>query len=247
VLVRPGGLPSAHVFCGDAVTAKAVEEGALEVAMRLGGFRGEATWPAALAVVAAIVLQLLLPQKLVPGTRWVLPALEVALLLPLAVGSRYRHHRESAWARMLAITLIAVINLANLFSLVLLTYYLVHGGKAGGHELILAAIDIWLTNIVVFGLWFWEIDRGGPGARTAPEQDPPEFLFPQMQNPSIAPKGWRPVFFDYLYVSLTNAAAFSPTDTMPLSLRAKGLMGVQSIASLITVALVAARAVNILS
>jgi hypothetical protein len=229
------------------VTAKAVEEGALEVAMRLGGFRGEATWPAALAVVAAIVLQLLLPQKLVPGTRWVLPALEVALLLPLAVGSRYRHHRESAWARMLAITLIAVINLANLFSLVLLTYYLVHGGKAGGHELILAAIDIWLTNIVVFGLWFWEIDRGGPIDRCREDHGEPDFLFPQMVTPQAAPPDWSPNFVDYLYVSFTNATAFSPTDTMPLTRQAKFLMAVESLASLVTVAVVAARAVNILN
>jgi uncharacterized membrane protein len=230
------------------LTFKATEQRLLESRARFGGSRGEATWPAALAVIATIVLQFLLPQRLVPGVRWLLPALELALLIPLALAARYRHHREASWARWLSIALIAVANLANIYSLVLLAYFLVHGGKAGGHELILAAIDIWLTNVAVFGLWYWEIDRGGPGDRTDPkDEDPPEFLFPQLQNPNIAPKDWRPVFFDYLYVSLTNAAAFSPTDTMPLSLRAKGLMSVQSIASLLTVALVAARAVNILS
>jgi hypothetical protein len=230
------------------LTLKATEQRLLEIPARFGGSRGEATWPAALAVVATIVLQFLLPQRLVPGVRWLLPAIEVALLIPLAVGSRYRHHREAAWSRWLSIALIAVANLANIYSLVLLAYSLIHGGKAGGHELILAAIDIWLTNVAIFGLWYWEIDRGGPGARTDPTNaNPPEFLYPQQQNPNIAPKNWRPVFFDYLYVSLTNAAAFSPTDTMPLSLRAKALMAVQSIASLLTVALVAARAVNILS
>lgn len=224
------------------------ERALLEIPARIGGRHGEATWPAGLAVVAAIALQLLLPQKLVPGVRWLLPAIEVMLLLPLALGTRHRHYREASWARWLSIALISVANLANIYSLVLLAYGLIHGGKAGGHELILAAIDIWLTNVAIFGLWYWELDRGGPGARTDPEmEDPPELLFPQMANPDVAPKNWAPVFFDYLYVSLTNAAAFSPTDTMPLSLRAKGLMAVQSIASLLTVALVAARAVNILS
>ncbi len=212
-----------------------------------GAGRPEATWPAAAAVVAVLLLQLALPDRLVAGARWLLPALEAALLLPLVIATRYRHHKESTWARVLAITLIAVVNLANLYSIVLLAYYLIHGGRAGGHELILASIAIWLTNVVIFGLWYWEIDRGGPGARTHPVQQPPEFLYPQMATPAVAPGDWRPTFFDYLYVSLTNATAFSPTDTMPLSRRAKGLMAVQSLASLLTVALVAARAVNILT
>ncbi len=212
-----------------------------------GAGRPEATWPAAAAVVAVLLLQLALPDRLVAGARWLLPALEAVLLLPLMIGTRYRHHRESTWARVLAITLIAVVNLANLYSVVLLAYYLIHGGKAGGHELILSSIAIWLTNVAIFGLWYWEIDRGGPGARTHPVQQPPEFLYPQMSNPALAPADWRPTFLDYLYVSLTNATAFSPTDTMPLSRRAKALMSIQSLASLLTVALVAARAVNILS
>jgi uncharacterized membrane protein len=207
----------------------------------------EATWPAAAAVVAALVLQLVLPANLVIGPVWVMPVLELILLAPLAVATRYRHHQESRWARRLSIALIAVINLANLASLTLLAYFLVHGGKARGNTLIVASISIWATNVIIFGLWYWEVDRGGPGARTHPEQRAPEFLYPQMSNPNLAPKDWRPVFLDYLYVSLTNATAFSPTDTMPLSRRAKMLMSVQAVASLLTVALVAARAVNILS
>jgi uncharacterized membrane protein len=101
--------------------------------------------------------------------------------------------------------------------------------------------------VVAFGLWYWELDRGGPGARTAPTQPPPEFLFPQMTIPDQADRAWRPLFLDYLYVSFTNATAFSPTDTMPMSRRIKALMAVQSLVSFITVGLVAARAVNILS
>jgi hypothetical protein len=101
--------------------------------------------------------------------------------------------------------------------------------------------------VIVFGLWYWELDRGGPSARHDPHHREPDFLFPQMATPGAARPDWAPGFLDYLYVSFTNATAFSPTDTMPLTPLAKGLMGVQSAASLLTVALVAARAVNILS
>lgn len=225
----------------------ATEKTDLDTPSRLLGPRGEPTWPAALAVIATIFLQLLLPARLVPGARLVLPAVQAALLIPLFIGSRYRHHREPARARALSVVLIALVNLGNLYSLTLLIYYLLHGGKAGGHELVLGAVDIWLTNVAIFGLWYWELDRGGPGARTAPDQDPPEFLFPQMQAQNLAPKNWAPLFADYLYVSFTNSTAFSPTDTMPLSIRAKGLMSLEALISLVTVALVAARAVNILS
>lgn len=207
----------------------------------------EATWEATLAIIIALLLQLALPDNLVLGPRWVLPVMEAALLAPLLLTAPRRHSLESKWARRLAISLIALINVANVASLALLAYYLVSGGKAQGKALILYAIAIWLTNVILFSLWYWEVDRGGPGARTHAVQRHPDFLFPQMTKPELAPRGWRPRFLDYAYVSLTNAAAFSPTDTMPLTPLAKGLMGVQSIASLVTVALVAARAVNILS
>jgi hypothetical protein len=121
------------------------------------------------------------------------------------------------------------------------------GGKAGGHPLILAGIVLWVTNVLLFGLWYWELDRGGPIARQLDPDALPDFLFPQMTEPRLAPEGWRPIFVDYLYTSFTNATAFSPTDTMPLTPIAKVLMTVQSAAALVTVALVLARAVNILS
>ena len=194
-----------------------------------------------------LALQLALPESLVPGSRWIMPVLEAVLLVPLLVAARYRHYKEAKWARVLVIVLVAVTNVANVYSLILLAYYLIHGTKAAGHQLILSSIAIWFTNVVIFALWYWELDRGGPGARTHPVQPPPELLYPQMINPEVAPRHWRPTFVDYLYVSLTNATAFSPTDTMPLSRRMKALMGVQALASLLTVALVAARAVNILT
>ena len=110
----------------------------------------------------------------------------------------------------------------------------------------MAGALIWLTNVLIFGLWYWEADRGGPGQRAAGLDGPPDLLFPQMSDDRIEPEDWRPGFIDYLYVSLTNATAFSPTDTMPLSPTAKGIMGLQSLVSLVTIGLVISRAVNIL-
>jgi uncharacterized membrane protein len=208
---------------------------------------GEPTWPAALAVVAALLLQAVLPDRVTIGLRWILPGLEAALLVPLLIGAPQRHHTEARWARAISIGLIALANLANIISLALLVRLLVSGAQPRGQELILAAIAIWTTNVLIFGLWYWELERGGPAARTRARPAPAEFLFPQMANPDVAAPGWRPLFADYLYVSLTNATAFSPTDALPLSRRIKALMALQSIASLLTVALVAARAVNILS
>ena len=194
-----------------------------------------------------LILYLTLPDQLVFGPKWLLPSLEVALLVPLTIASPRRHHDEGSSVRRASLTLIGLVNAANVASLALLVEHLLAGGKAGGTQLILSALQIWFTNVLIFGLWYWELDRGGPGARTHPQPRAPDFLFPQNANPRLAPAGWRPSFLDYLYISLTNATAFSPTDTMPLTAMAKSLMGLQSLASLITVALVAARAVNILS
>jgi len=113
-------------------------------------------------------------------------------------------------------------------------------------RLIFAAVVLWVTNVLLIGLWYWQLDRGGPLARALHPETPPDFLFPQMDKPEYAPPGWMPQLIDYLYVSLTNATAFNPTDTMPLTQIAKVLMSVQSIVALVTIGLVVARAVNIL-
>jgi uncharacterized membrane protein len=206
----------------------------------------EPRWLARLAVVAALVLYITLPDKLILGPFWVIPAGEAALLLFLSVTGA-RHQLEERVTRMLAIVMIGVINAANIASLVLLVHSLIGGAKVDGRELIVSSIQIWLTNVIVFGLWYWEIDRGGPLQRCRPDHEEPDFLFPQMVTPDAARPGWTPHFLDYLYVSFTNATAFSPTDTMPLTVQAKSLMSVESVVSLVTVAVVAARAVNILS
>lgn len=212
---------------------------------------GEPRWPASLALLAAIGLYVTLPEKLTFGPIWLIPALELVLLVPLSITAPRRHGNESTWQRIAAVALIAIVNAANVASLVLLIHILLGGGKVGrrevpGQQLLVGAAQIWMTNVIVFALWFWELDRGGPDDRSEPGHRAPDFLFPQMVTPDCTTKHWTPSFVDYLYVSFTNATAFSPTDTMPLTPWAKLLMLFQALASLLTIALVAARAVNIL-
>ncbi len=217
--------------------------------------RSEARWPASLAVIATVLLYVTLPEKLTFGPSWLVPVAEFMLLVPLSVAVPARHHQELKWQRGVSTVLIAILNAANILSLALLVSFLLSGGKTDGAQLILSAIQIWLTNVLIFGLWYWELDRGGPGRRAHESADGeyvggntyPDFLFPQMSSPEITPRGWYPKFLDYLYLSFTNATAFSPTDCLPLTPWAKMLMLVQSLISLLTVALVASRAVNILS
>lgn len=148
--------------------------------------------------------------------------------------------------RSVSILLTAVLSLANAWSAVRLVIGLVQGrlGNDPG-PLLLTGASIWLTNVIVFSLWYWELDRGGPARRAAGERPYPDFLFAQMQSPDLARPEWEPAFVDYLYLSFTNATAFSPTDVLPLSPWAKLAMMLQSSVSLVTVALVVARAVNI--
>lgn len=205
-------------------------------------------WHIQLAVLAAIVLQLVLPDRFAGGFKSGVVVLESILLVTLIVTTPRVPIFESLVRRVNSVGLVLLVTLANIYSLIQVSHQLLAGGHiSNGHELILASINIYLTNIIIFGLWYWEIDGGGPGRRRRVKPSGRDFLYPQTTTPEVAPKGWSPTFVDYLYVSATNATAFSPTDTMPLTHRAKLLMLVQSIVSLITVALVAARAVNILS
>lgn len=203
-------------------------------------------WHVELIVLAVIVLQVLLPDRFVIGIHWLLPALEAILtLLLLATTPKQKVFRSVARSINVILLLIA-IGLGNLYALLRVANQLLqHSRISNGHELILTAINIYLTNIIVFALLYWEMDAGGPGQRHLAGDLERDFLFPQSSIPAM--EGWRPTSVDYLYVSSTNATAFSPTDTMPLSRRAKVLMLIQSIISLTVVALVAARAVNILN
>jgi uncharacterized membrane protein len=210
--------------------------------------RSEPRWPASLAVVAAIALYVTLPSRFVMGPSWLIPVLESAVLVPLSVFAPLRTTKESRWAQVLAVALIAIVNVANVVSLfALVQVILAHSKDLTGTELLFTAASIWLTNVIIFALWYWELDRGGPDERLRHDHRAPDFLFPQMSTPGCSMENWTPAFLDYLYVAFTNATAFSPTDTMPLTAGAKTLMMIQSIASLLTITLVAARAVNILS
>jgi uncharacterized membrane protein len=206
----------------------------------------EPFWPAQLTVLTAIALQLLLPARLTIGPFWLIPGLEAALLIGMFFATPRELEGEHPVRRRVALGLTAFVSAANIFSLAELTHYLLHHNVSKGRELIVSGVLIWLTNFLIFALWYWEMDRGGPGKRAAGHDGPPDFLFPQMADDEIEPRQWRPKFIDYTYVSLTNAAAFSPTDTMPLTPIAKSIMGIQSLVSLVTIGLIVSRAINIL-
>jgi uncharacterized membrane protein len=206
----------------------------------------EPFWPAQGTILAAIALQLALPERLTVGPSWLIPALEGVLLVGMFFATPNMLEREHPRRRAAAIGLMAFVGAANIYSLVELIRFLLHHNVTNGRGLIFSGMLIWHTNFLIFALWYWELDRGGPGRRAAGADGPPDFLFPQMSDDRIEPRDWRPRFIDYLYVSLTNACAFSPTDTMPLSGMAKSVMGVQALVSLVTIGLIVSRAVNIL-
>lgn len=208
---------------------------------------GEPRWQVSIAILSAIAMQLLLPQRLALLPRLVLPVVALVLLVGLIASNPRRIDRESVRLRVTSMTLIATLSVANAVSAVRLVTGLVKGteGSSAGHLLAIGAA-IWLTNVIVFALWYWELDRGGPVARAKGHRQHPDFLFPQMDSPDLAPPDWEPGFADYFYLSFTNATAFSPTDVLPLTRWTKMTMLLQSAVSLSTVALVIARAVNIL-
>jgi uncharacterized membrane protein len=214
--------------------------------------RFEAT--AAVGVVIGLqitlaLLSLLGNWKLIglPGWIWLIPTLPEAALLVALAWSVPRHRLEQMGRRRtVALTLVGVITAANALGLAALIASLLSAHEKSGAELLLKGATIWSTNVVTFGLLFWELDRGGPMRRGEPDPPPPDFQFPQDENPALAEPNWHPGLVDYVYVSFTNATAFSPTDAMPLTRRMKLLMLAGSAISAITVLLVAARAVNIL-
>jgi uncharacterized membrane protein len=207
--------------------------------------QGDPFWPAQAAVAVAIALSLLLPDSLLIGPRILLPAIELVLLVVLVVVVPRRATRHDRRRRTFALIVVGVVSATTIISLARLVHYLVAGGRVGGERLIESGGLLWLTLVLLFAVFYWEFDGGGPVARMQ-HPDLPDFLFPQMDSTAHAPPNWRAGFVDYLYLSLTNSVAFSPTDTMPLTGTAKVLMGVQSITALMTLGLVVARAVNIL-
>ena len=207
---------------------------------------GDPYWPAQLAVGLAIVLNLSLASQITIGPRWLLPGVEGILLVSLVVIAPARATVQRVREQRFALAVIGLVSLVNIVLLARLVDHLINGSSVGGRSLILSGAVLWVTNVLLFAVWYWEMDRGGPVARYENATALVDFQFPQMDDPKLAPEGWRPGFLDYLYVSLTNSTAFSPTDTMPLTHTAKIVMAIQSITALLTVGLVIARAVNIL-
>ncbi len=205
-------------------------------------------WHVQLAILVAAILQIAIPDKYSAGPKVVIPVIEVVLAVILGFTTPKEPIFRSLARRVNVFLLIGATTLANAYSVVSVANALLKGGKiSDGRGLILTALIIYLTNIIIFALWYWEMDGGGPGARQKAKKHEQDFMFPQQQNEDFKHPQWMPTFADYLYVSSTNAMAFSPTDTMPMSRRAKMLMLVQATVSIVVVALVAARAVNILS
>lgn len=222
--------------------------------------RHEPRWHASVAMVAALLLYVTLPERYTIGPAWIAPLLLFGVLIPLSILSPKRH-KETRQTRLWSILLIAIVNFFNIASIALLVYSFFHPPKdstpVSASVLLLHGMQIWLTNIIVFALWFWELDGDGPDMRahaaSATEVRNADFLFPQMQmtisgsqtNNCIDPL-WKPQFFDYLYLAFTNSTAFSPADVMPLSRWAKLLMLIESLISLITIAIVLARSVSLI-
>jgi hypothetical protein len=209
---------------------------------------GESRLPVIVAIGLVIALQLAVPANFALRPKWVLAAIEGVLLAALIAANPVRLTRDHPALRLGSLGLTAVVTFTNAASAVLLVHNLVyvHGAADNAASLLGGGASIYLTNIIAFGLWYWEFDRGGPIPRAHGKRAHPDFLFPQMASPEIADSEWEPNLVDYLYVSITNATAFSPTDTLPLSRWAKVLMAAQSMVALTTVGLVIARAVNVL-
>ena len=214
---------------------------------------GENRLPPAVAVVVAIVVYALLPSSVQLTNRLVIPAVEFLLLIALIVTNPRRMTRETRWSRWLSIALATIVILANLASLGILVSQL---SSTNGSQLLVAAMQTWVTNVIGFALLYWELDRGGPVARRREDrseipaadwrfsQDENDGAVIEVKRTSSKSADWIPIFVDYAYVSLTNSSAFSPTDTMPLSSRAKILMGIQATAALLTSLILVAFAVG---
>jgi hypothetical protein len=212
----------------------------------------ESRWPVLVALIAAIVMQRAIPERYTVVPRWPLFAMEVLLVVVLLVINPVKLTRSTTLGKAASLLLLAAITVDNTASAIVLDYHIITGRVSNDAAVLLGSgMAVFITNIIAFGIWYWEIDLGGPFARAGiderhPKRVYPDFLFPQMDVRRAAPPDWEPRFLDYLYVSVTNVMAFSPTDTMPLTRRAKAMMTLQALVAVSTVALVFARAVNVL-
>jgi hypothetical protein len=211
--------------------------------------RGEHWWPVALAIIVVVGLHVALPVKYRVNPPWVLPVVLLALLAALINGDPGRIDRQKTWLRVTTSAVIALLTLANLFAAARLVGAIITNNKLFSNNatgLLATGAVIWATNVIAFGLWYWDLDRGGAAARAHHPQANPAFVFPEMLNTEYAPATWVPEFVDYLSLAFWTATAFSPTDVSAIKRWAKLLMMTEAMVSLGIGVLVVARAVNIL-
>jgi uncharacterized membrane protein len=212
------------------------------------GIGAEKRWPLAGALALALAIPLLLPARFSLGQSWIVPAVDAVLLVAIAIADRDRSDRRPAVVRALSLGLVIVLATDAAWVTVRLVVDLIEGGPETNspQALLSVGFGIWFYTILAFAFLYWMLDGGGPDGRLWAPAEFPDLAFPEQLNAVVAPPGWRPEFFDYLYLGFTNATAFSPTDVMPLARWAKLAMTVQATGSLVILGLVIARAVNIL-
>lgn len=214
-----------------------------------GPVRGEHWWPVATAVLVAAVLHIALPPTYRVNPLWLNPAVSLLLLIVLIIGDPGRIDRQRTWLRIVIDVMIAFVTAANLYAGVRLVVDILTNNKlfaSNATGLLATGGVVWATNVLAFGLWYWDVDRGGAANRANRPDTPPAFIFPEMQYPKYAPPNWVPTFVDYLSLSFWTATAFSPTDTFAIRPWAKLMMMLEAAASLVVAGLVIARAINIL-
>lgn len=204
-------------------------------------------WPATLAVLVALGSQFAIPEQVTIGSRWLLPAIQVALLLPLVAANPVRLKRDHPLLRSLALASSGAVLLANAITLIHLVVLLIDGSTITPQQLLVTGLVLVTTNVIATSVLLWELDRGGPFARDPAHhrsEQAPDLLFPQMNLAD--PESWIPAFMDYLFVGFTMSTAFSPTDTLPLTRRAKAVFMLGATVAITTFVIIAARAANIL-
>jgi hypothetical protein len=212
--------------------------------------RGEHWWPVALAIVVAAFLHVALPAKYRVNPPWVAPAVLLGLLAALIIGDPGRIDRQKPWLRIVTGVMIAALTLANLLAAGHLVHDIITNNKLYANNatgLLAAGGVIWATNVIAFGLWYWDLDRGGAPARAHDPQGSPAFIFPEMLHTEYVPITWVPQFVDYLSLGFWTATAFSPTDISAVKPWAKLMMITEAGVSVVIGALVIARAINILA
>jgi uncharacterized membrane protein len=207
----------------------------------------EHRWAVAVSIAIALTLYFFIPQKFQPIPQWIVPTIGALMLIPQVILNPMRLAKERPWSRWISITLSIIMLLVNQVTIILVLRDLI-AGYSTGPAVLLTAAQVWVTNVIVFAFVYWELDLGGPFARrlhNSRATQQMDFRYPQHDG-APGNKNWEPGFFDYLYFSMSNMMAFSPTDVMPMTTRAKALMGYQALTGFVLLALVISRAINIL-